>query len=269
MSLAPPIFVALWTGGITVGLMAAVGTGADVARRIRRGDWRWNRINPGIIFASLLVMAVPAAFALPLAAIGFAALADAPPVAFLFVALAGLACLGPALAANGYGMEGCQKILGIFVALYVAVWGLVAFWFVGGIARLAADGASLVWLKPPAAALPLALVITAIVGRKRTIWTFPLALFILSAVTALLYFPVEAGLAAAWLPARDWLRFPLAGFTAGLVISSPWALPIARLKGAARRKALRFLPGQTLIFAIPLATTGLGWAAARAAITQL
>jgi len=266
MSYPPALQAALWSGGITIGILLAVMGGGALAGRLR------GKRQPAALSNLLgagLVMLVPLGVAVPLAALGDAGLraVEAPPLTYIFISLAGLAGLAGALKANGYGMDGCTKMIGIFAGLYIAVWGIVAFRFAGGLERLEVDAASLAWLKPPLAALPFALLLTRLSNaRERTLRRFAGALLILSAFTALCYFPIEAGFAAAWLPASDWLRFPLAGLAVGAALSLVQLLSLIGGSPQIRARRARAMPRQTLAFALIVAPTGLTWALARALV---
>jgi hypothetical protein len=260
LSQSQSLATALLAGGITVVLLLLVVlAGALIGRS--RSDRPGAPILKNLL-GTALIMLVPFAAAVPLAALGGAALraTGAAPLVYLFIALAGLSGLIAAIRANGYGMEGCTKGIGIFAGLYTAVWGVVAFAGAGG----PEPGLGLAWLKPPLAALPFALAFTAMAGRKRTNWTFPLAWATFMAFMAVCYLPIEAGVGAGLLPGSDWLRFPLAGLAIGAILSAVQLLALVGGSKAVRAKRLRAMPRQTLLFALLVAPTGLAWAAARA-----
>ena len=127
MILSPALMTALWAGGITAALILAAVLAGALFGRLRHGPP--VRRLPAHLLGMALLLAVPLAFAVPLAALGGAALraAGTAPLVYPFVTLAASVCLGAALKANGYGMEGCTKMFGVFTALYIAVWGAVAF----------------------------------------------------------------------------------------------------------------------------------------------
>lgn len=262
MSDVPPLTAALWAGAITVILFAGTALGGALLNR-RKGK------RAGSLFAdlmgTLIVLSVPLAAVVPLSALGGAALraAGTSPLVYLFVALAGLAGLGMAVRAPGQGMEGCSKLIGLFASLHLAVWGAVMFLAAGGPAHMFDPAAGLGWLKPPLAALPFALAVTALAKSKRTRWTFPTAWAVFMLVLALFYFPIEAGLGAAFLPASDWLRFPLAGLAIGALLSAVQLLGLVGGSATMRARRARAMPRQTLLFAVLVAPTGLAWAVAR------
>lgn len=269
MAATLPAAIAFWSAGIGFGVFALVAAGGVLVKRVRGGAEAGAPARLKGLFGGLVVIAIPFAFATFCALFGTSLLLaiGMPPLAFPFASLAALVALRGALKSSSYGMQGCSRMVGIVSATYVAVWGLVAFHFTGGLAALDATG--LAWLTPPLAALPFAGFITGIAGRKRTAWTFPGALIILSAVLALFYLPVEAGLGARWLPASDWLRFPLTGGAIGLLLTIPALWRALSLKAGARRRELKQLPRNGLLLVCILALTGLAWAGASIATRAL
>jgi hypothetical protein len=264
MTLALPGLIALWSGGITVALLLAAAYVAALAKGWRTSETPGRNVRFSQFAGSVILFAIPLSFAVPLASLGSALLIGvrAPALVYLFVTLAALIGVRAASMSNGYGMAGCSKAIGLFAASYVAVWGVVSFLVAGGPAQF--SGVGLAWLKPPLAAAPFALLVALLAGRKRTWSTFPTALVLLSAALALVYFPVEAGAGARWLPQSDWLRFPVAGVAIGLILSSLQLLTLLGTSAAARARRARTLPRNILFAALVTAPTGLAWAAARA-----
>lgn len=259
--------IALWAGGTTFLGMAAILVGGEVFRRLRKGG---GEALPGAggFLGGIIILAIPSAVATFVALFGTALIvaAGTPPLVYLFVSLAALAGFVSAFRSSSYGMDGCSRMIGLVAAAYVAVWGGVAFVLTGGPERLALDATNLAWLTPPLAALPFALILARLTGSRRTRWTFPGAWIVFTAFMASIHLPVEAGLGARWLPASDWLRFPLAGLVAGLALSSIQLLGLVGINAAARALKVRAMPLQTLLFAVSIGSTGLAWAAARTAI---
>lgn len=261
-----PLAAALRAGGITVALLYAAMFGGALAGWIRHRTA--PKIQPSHLLGTALILAVPLAFAVPLAALGGAAAfaSGSSPFTYPFVTLAALAWLAPALKANAYGMHGCTRMFGIFSALYVAAWGAVMFHMTGGLEHLADAETGITLLKPPLAALPFALLVTKLVGRKRTRWTFLQAWLPFMGFMAICYFPVEAGVAGAVLPGSAWLRYPLAGFAIGVGVSMVRLLGLLGGPPTARLRRIRAMPRQMLLAALVVAPTGLAWAAARAVL---
>lgn len=266
-----PAIIALWSGAICLAIVVAVPTAGAIYGRIWGKPEQRVRNLAGNVLAGAAVFAIPCAIAVVVAmfAGGILLAIGAPPMVHPFVSLAGLVWLGAALKAPGHDMHGCTKLIGMIWSCYAIVWGMVAFHFTGGFERLAAWDSSPLWLTPFLAALPFALLVTHLKGAKRTAWTFPAALGLVAALTALCYFPVEAGLGAHWLPASDWLRFPLAGLAVGLLLALVQLLGLIGGNAMARARRLRALLRGLLLGAALVAPTGLAWAAARAIIMWL
>lgn len=265
-----PVAIALWSGAITLASCLTVVLGGAVVGWLR-GAGPSRKEFGGHLAGSAILLGLPCAVATFCAIFGGTLLiaVRTPPLAYLFVSLAGLAGLRLAFKAPGGGTDGCTKMIGLASAAYVAVWGLVAFYLTGGMARLEFDAAMLAWAKPPLAATPFALFITLVSGRNRNLWTFPVALAVLAAFMALCYLPVEAGIGALWLPAHTWLRFPAAGAAVGFALSATQLLRLVGGNPSARARALRALPRSALVGAFLGASTGLAWAAARAIVAVL
>jgi MFS family permease len=266
-----PVVIALWSGVICLAIVVAVPTAGAIYGRIWGKPEERVRNLTGNVLAGAAVFAIPCAIAAVVAMVaGRALLAlGAPPIVHPFVSLAGVVWLAVALRAPSHDMHGCTKLIGLIWSCYAIVWGMVAFHFTGGLAQLAAWDSSPLWLTPFLAALPFALLATRLKGDKPTARTFPEFYGFFAAFSALCYFPVEAGLAAHWLPASDWLRFPLAGLVVGLLLA---LVPLLRLIGGsatARVRRLRALLRGLLLGAALVAPTGLAWAAARAIILWL
>jgi hypothetical protein len=266
-----PIFVALAAGGVALaGLEAVMIAGAlrqawRKGRPFAAGDLAGNIVGTAILLA--IPFGVAAAAAIPVTALLIAA--GTPPIAYPFVSLAALVGLRSALKRPSGGMEGCNRMIGTLATVYAFVWGAVAWWATGGPEALPTGLAHLRLLQPPLAALPVALVVTRLAGKKRTYFLFFGTLALFSAYLAIGLFPIEAGFAAAWLPASDWLRFPIAATAeAALVAAFPFALKFA-VEPRRRRELLRRLPRSLLLIAAVAAPVGLAWAAARAALALL
>lgn len=257
--------IPIWSGVATLCLFGAGAVLLSLAEWARKGSGAGLVDMVGRVLGVVVLSLVPVAF-VSVAGLVAAAIVDAagtPPIAFPFVTAAGLAGLRVASESRKGGeMAGCNKMIGIVLACYAAVWGAVAWWASGGPATLVADLSSLRWLQPPLAALPFAVALWRIAGTKRTAWLLAGALIFLSAYFALWFFTVEAGFGAALLPASDWLRFPIAGVAAGLLLSlSPLARALSQ-QGARRGRALRDSARNMLQFALITLPMGLARALA-------
>jgi hypothetical protein len=266
-----PIFIALAAGGLALAAIEAVMTAGAVRSGGRKVGSSPPRGLVGNMIGTTIVLAIPlgvaACVSIPISALLIAA--GTPPIAYPFVSLAGLAGLRAALEHPSGGMEGCNRIIGTLASAYAIAWGGVAWWATGGPAALPADLAALRPLQPPLAALPVALLVTRLAGRKRTLFLFLGTLAFFSAYLALGLFPIQAGFAAAWLPRSDWLRFPLAAVAEAAVIAAiPFALKLA-VEKRRRLRVLRRLPRGALLVAAVAAPIGLAWAAAGAALALL
>ena len=266
-----PFAIALWTGAFTVAGYVAGGTAIHLADQFR------NRRLPALADLAGKVLALAAVVILPLSIVSVAGLAAAalvealrtPPIAFPFAALAGLASLAATSKMPSGGMEGCNKVIGLFLAIYAVVWAAVAWWVTGGLSTLETDVESLRWLQPPLAALPFSVLLWWIAGDKRSLRLFLGSLAFFSAYFALLFFSIESGFADRWLPENDWLRFPLASLAGGLLlVLLPVAANISR-NSRRRMKALRELPRQAMFWAALTLPAGLAWAGARTFVSIL
>jgi hypothetical protein len=265
-----PFAIAAVTGLLTLALFGGVALVISLATAIKGGSASVGEIA-GRIFGVAAICLLPLGF-VSIPGLLAAALVDGlgtPPIALPFVSVAGLAGLRGAKDAGSGEMAGCSRIIGMFVASYVAVWGAVAWWMSGGPATLDADLASLKWLQPPLAALPFSLALWRLAGRKRTLWLLFGSLAIFSAWFAIWFFTVEAGFADRLLPAQPWLRFPLAGLATALF---PVLLPLAgalHARGAARARRLRDLARNLGPIALVTLAMGFAWLGARAAVVAV
>lgn len=265
------LVIAAWAGLLTLALMVGAALIIGAIGRLRKGSGGRTRDIPRRLAGVALISLVPLGF-LSIAGFIAAALAEAagtPPIAFPFVTIAGLAGLRAAKDAGSGEMGGCSRMIALFTACYVAVWGAVAWWLTGGFATLNGDLPRLRWLQPPLAALPFSVILWRLSGKKRTLWLLLGSLVFLSAWFALWFFTVEARPVARLLPASDWLRFPLAGLAAIV----PLALfPLAgalQTRGAARSRRLRETARRLVPLALLLLPVGLAWAGARALLSML
>lgn len=206
-------------------------------------------------FASVLVLPV-------LIAAGF------PAIGFVFIALAALIFLRASLKLPGREMEGCTKIVGVIWSLYAIVWSLVSFHALGGMAAI--DDGGLDWLKPPLAALPLAITTVLMTdAKRRSAWQFINFWVVVGAIMALAFYPVERGFLAAVLPRNDWLRFPLMGLLIVAVVTLLRLATYVKLKPNVRRIRMRDLRNSSRILATVFVLMGLAWALASALVAVL
>jgi hypothetical protein len=258
-------------GAITFGLIFVVIAGGALIGLLRRPRGKTLASLAGESIGAIIVLAIPTAVFTLLGIVAVAILVTLrlPPLAYLFLSVAGLVMLDAARRAPSGGMEGCNKLIGLFGSTYLAICGGVAFWMSGGSEVWREELASLRWLQPAIAALPLA-VAAARFGRKDPVRLFFRTWGFLSAPFALLFFPVEEGVAAAWLPRADWLRFPLAGAAAGAALGLLHLLAALGMQGRkVRGRDVRRLIGTSLLYALVGVVAGLVWAAARTVVAAI
>jgi hypothetical protein len=259
-----PLIIALWSGGLTIGGAGLAMMVSAVVASIRK---KAKPVDPlGALFGLAVLAGVPVILILFVGLFASAALIGlgAPPVTYLFVAAA--ACLSFARSLNrpSYGMEGCTKTFALMWSAYAAVWGGVSFVILAGPHWIAAEGPTLAWLRPVLVAALYAAAFAGVTDKKRRTWgRFLGALVFLSAFAAVLFLPVEAGLVGRWLPASDWLRFPLVALIAALLIASLPLILNLRSSPAVRRSRRREWPSKAGRLSLILIPAGLLWAAAR------
>lgn len=217
-------------------------------------------------------------FTIPLGVAAFAGMiasalmlaVGAPPITFLFTALASLVTFRAAVRHPGGGMEGCTKLFGLIWSGYAFMWSAVSFAATGGLQSFEADAFSLRWLQPPLAALPFALIVLRLTDqKKRNIWLFIGTWVFVAACMAVMFFPVERGFGSAILPDSDWLRFPLFALAVAAAIFLFRALLIYRRDPKLRRMRIRDLRRDSRLFAAILLVMGLAWSATKALLGAL
>jgi hypothetical protein len=153
------------------------------------------------------------------------------------------------------GMEGCTTW---FIAAFS---GFVLCW--SGAAMLLADppvGNAASFVRPLLVAAPPALFVAKHSSRNRVRQAIGFGLLI-AIFVAIAFLPVEQGFAGDYLPASDWLRFPLAGtfvFAAYPLLAIPLGL-IFGSRAIDLRKTFRAMAMLGLIGAL----LGLAWALTR------
>lgn len=195
--------------------------------------------------------------------------AGAPGAVYLFTGAAAAFLLWRGIAHSSYGMEGCSKSIMLCWGAYGLSWSAASLW-------LAPETTSAAWsigsvVRPFAVAAPPALLVYRLTRGKLV---QALGVFVtLAALAALVFLPVESGLAENWLPRSDWLRFPLVGaiVTAGFIVlpqlaqvTASRSAPDRRRKQVARN-AFRAI-GLAAVFG---ALLGLLWAVTRAIETVI
>jgi len=257
--------IATGSGGITFGGFAVAALLLAAVQTYRNGQ---KPVDPlGALFGTAVLAGVPCALAFFASLLASALLIalQTPPLAFLFVGLAAALSFAHSLNKPSYGMEGCTKLFAIVWSAYAAVWSAVSFWMLGGVAAIGWDAASLAWLRPLLVAAPYAAALARLTDKKRrTAGKFVGALIFITAFFAILFLPVEAGLAGRWLPDSDWLRFPIIALAAALVAATVPVLLSMWGSSNARRRRIRELPRRIGLFSLVLLPAGFLWAASRA-----
>lgn len=258
--------IALWAGGISFGGFAALTLLGALVSNLRRTTPR--PVGPiGALFGAAVLGGVPIAIATFAGLFASAALIgiETPPIAYLFVGAASCLCFALALNWPSHGMEGCTKMFAVMWSAYAVVWSALSFWMLGGAEGIGRDAASLAWARPLLVALPYAAIFARLADRKRrTFGKIAGAFILLSALFALMFLPVEAGLVGRWLPASDWLRFPIAALLVALLFAILPALLALHSSPAIRKRRRRELPRQAALLSLILLPAGLLWAGARA-----
>ena len=266
-----PVLIAvralIWSTAVLLLVLTLMSIAHAISKRsFNLGDLVGRVIGAALIFGVPLGIAafagiIPSALMLVVAA---------PPITYLFTALASLVTFRAAVRHPGGGMEGCTKLFGLIWSSYAFVWSAVSFEATGGFQSFEADALSLRWLQPPLAALPFALTILRLSGKnKRTLWLFVGTWVFVAACMAVMFFPVERGFASALLPDSDWLRFPQFALGVAAAIFLFRTLLIYRRKPELRRMRMRDLRRDSRLFASILLVMGLAWAGAKATLGAL
>ncbi|MGZ8362028.1 MAG: hypothetical protein ACXWUX_16035 [Allosphingosinicella sp.] len=269
MAYPPFLAIPIWAGAITFALFLLVFMGGGLIGTIRKPKGTTALSVVGGSLGGIVILGIPTGIVTFIGIVALAILVtlDIPPIAYLFLSLAGLVMFDAALRAPSGGMEGCNKMVGLFGSVYLVICGGVAFWMTGGSEVWRAELASLRWLQPVIAALPFATAV-ALLGNKDQVRLFLGFLGCLAAPFALVFFPVEDGFAAAWLPRTEWLRFPLAGAGTGAVLGLLHLFTALRTqRHQVRARDVRRLVNTGIIYALVGMLAGLVWAAARAFVT--
>jgi hypothetical protein len=266
---------------ITVWALAAVGVGYLVAILVGLARGAGNRPQAGLVrklvgavFVGLIGFALLGSIAVLalLLLSGLLIEAGAPGVVYLFTGAAAAFLLWRGIAHTSYGMEGCTKSIMLCWGAYGLSWSAVSLWLTPETAPAAwSIGA---FVRPFVVAAPPALLAWRLTRDRRKLVQV-LGIFVtLAALAALVFFPVENGLAQDRLPPSDWLRFPLVGMivVVGLVLLPQLAQVFAarRSPSASRRKAVRRDAVRALgLAAVFGALLGLLWAVTRAIETVI
>ena len=267
-----PILIALWSAAITFGLFAVGALVASAATSIRKGGRPSLEKAIGHLFGMAVIFGGPCAFvgAAALASSALLIAVEAPPITYLFLSLAGAASLDSAIRMRSGGMEGCNKAVGLVAAAYLTVWSGVSFWMLGGMATLPAELTGLRWLQPPLAALPFVVALRTLAKDKSSLRLLLAALIFVAALQAMLFFPLESGIAADWPPRSDWLRYPLAGIgVASIFILLRLVLVLGRKNPSVRKSRIRDLRRDARLWIAIGAACGLAWALARVLVAAL
>jgi hypothetical protein len=267
---ALPVAIAAWSGGLALAAVLVWATASTIlGPRSEAGQFSLtSAVGRG--FVAAVVFGIPIAVITFFSIFGSALLIaiGAPAIAYPYVSVAALAGLYAAYRApHGSDGQGCNRLAGLFACAFVTIWGGVSWWLLGGPAAWPADLAGGRWLLPPLAALVFGIGLVLIGKGKRSVWLFLSGMAFFSGWLALIFFPIEAGFAAEWLPRNDFLRFPLAGIATGaLVAAAPTGLQLAqkRRARASGREMWRLLLLATMLGG----AMGLAWAAARALLAS-
>lgn len=230
--------------------------GAPILRRVATGAGKVPNPIEAVVGVGIII-GLPAAFAAAPAMLVTPLLLAMPlPLAgwglIAMLALFGLATVDR----NASGdTAGCRAIMLMGLSGFGLAWAVTAIVMAD---PPAGDAAS--FARPLLVAMPVALLFgTASRGRK---WRQSVATLLFVAVfAAIAFLPVERGFGSGWLPASDWLRFPVMG---GIVFGV-WpilAIPLALVFG---HRAIRFgrHAKATLVMAAVGGLFGLAWAATR------
>ncbi|AQR73803.1 hypothetical protein [Sphingomonas sp. LM7] len=219
------------------------------------------------VFAMLLNAAALAIPVLIAAALGVPILAaGVPPIRLLLIALAGLIGFWLAFRGSDYGARGCSRLIGMLVWGYVAAWGAVLVAMSPGLSLPDLPLAARALMPPILTALPLALIVTkfARLGTKRR--SGAAALFFVGAWATLCFSAAENAAWAAWLPASNWLRYPVAGAIGTAPVSGLFVLaPLLRQTPRSRWWGSLLIAAAITILGM---ITGLVWAAASALLAE-
>jgi hypothetical protein len=199
---------------------------------------------PGGIAAALALLVTPLLVAMPL-----------PLAGWLLIACMCLYGFYEVKQRPGEGMEGCTTWLIATFAGFGLCWC--------GAAILLADppvGNAASFVRPLLIAAPPALFVAKHTSRNRVRQAIGFGL-VIAILVAIAFLPVEQGFAGEYLPASDWLRFPIAGavvFAAFPLLAIPLGLIFGtraiNLRSTFRSMAMLGLIGASL---------GLGWAFTR------
>ena len=198
--------------------------------------------------------------------LGFPAAIAATPALFVTPFL-----LGMPLPLAGWSLIACMSLYGLYEASQrpsggmegCTTWFLVGFsgfgLFWSGAAILLADppiGNAASFVRPLLVAAPIALFVARHSSKNRVRQAIGFEL-IIALFAAIAFLPVEQGFADLYLPASDWLRFPIAGaivFACYPVI----AIPLTLLFGSRAIEARKFSRTMAMLGLFGL-SLGLAW----------
>ena len=225
----------------------------------------------GVLFGAAVLFAIPLAIAafVGLLASSLLVAIDAPALTYVFLLFLALLSFRAAVKHPSSGMDGCTKMFALIWSGYAIVWSLVSFEATRGLHSFEADALSLRWLQPLLAALPFAIIVWRLAGKKRSLWLFLGTLAFCSAAMALIFYPVENGFAGSILPASDWLRFPLAGLGVAVLLTLVRLFIHLQNKPNIRRARRRDLIYGARFLALVMIAFGLAWATARTVVGTL
>jgi hypothetical protein len=214
--------------------------------------------NPvGIVVGTGVMVGLPAAIAASLALVVTPLLVGMPlPLAgWALIACMCLYGLHEASQRPSGGMEGCTTW---FV---VGFSGFGLFW--AGAAVLLTDppiGNAASFVRPLLVATPIALFVAKHSSRNRVRQAIGFGLLV-AIFAAIAFLPVEQGFADAYLPASDWLRFPIAGAVI-FAIYPLLAIPLSLIFGKRAIDMNRSFQAMAMLGLIGL-SLGLAWALTR------